>query len=262
MHPPQFVDTLHPYRVHRHGKRGKRGKRGTSAVPISIAISSKNHQVPFPPLFPQRDWFSWEHRTRKPSIFPWNIGPSHGFPVKNPVKTNPLIHSSLIEILLASDLWDGVGPLRVASQPARPPSPIHRAGSGRLSGHDMWWWCISCDYDMFWHVVRYIETRDCNMDRKIRVIMISHDMLWLGTWPCSFSAFPISLPHWCRFSLSNAEVMQKNSLQWLELFLHFADVSNPLKPFPAWGLGRFREHQGMVIQVIQLEVTSQTVSRV
>eukprot|EP00435_Cladocopium_sp_Y103_P020171 s3871_g4.t3 len=28
------------------------------------------------------------------------------------------------------------------------------------------------------------------------------------------------------------QVMQKNSLQWLELFLHFADVSNPLKPFP------------------------------
>eukprot|EP00931_Biecheleriopsis_adriatica_P012932 TRINITY_DN1141_c1_g3_i1.p1 TRINITY_DN1141_c1_g3~~TRINITY_DN1141_c1_g3_i1.p1 ORF type:complete len:873 (-),score=206.02 TRINITY_DN1141_c1_g3_i1:149-2767(-) len=26
-------------------------------------------------------------------------------------------------------------------------------------------------------------------------------------------------------------VLQKNSLQWLELFLHFADVSNPLKPF-------------------------------
>lgn len=28
------------------------------------------------------------------------------------------------------------------------------------------------------------------------------------------------------------QVMQKNSLQWVELFLHFADVSNPLKPFP------------------------------
>ena len=184
-----------------------------------------------------------------PSKIPWK--PIHWSTVR-------WSKSSLLQIYeMASDLCE-----LQASQPARPPSPIHRAGSGRLSGHDMWWWCISCDYDMFWHVVRYIETRDCNMDRKIRVIMISHDMLWLGTWPCSFSAFPISLPHWCRFSLSNAEVMQKNSLQWLELFLHFADVSNPLKPFPAWGLGRFREHQGMVIQVIQLEVTSQTVSRV
>ncbi|CAK8985765.1 unnamed protein product [Durusdinium trenchii] len=28
------------------------------------------------------------------------------------------------------------------------------------------------------------------------------------------------------------QVMQKNALQWMELFLHFADVSNPLKPFP------------------------------
>jgi hypothetical protein len=27
------------------------------------------------------------------------------------------------------------------------------------------------------------------------------------------------------------QVLQKNSLLWLELFLHFADVSNPLKPF-------------------------------
>eukprot|EP00931_Biecheleriopsis_adriatica_P087870 TRINITY_DN62280_c0_g1_i1.p1 TRINITY_DN62280_c0_g1~~TRINITY_DN62280_c0_g1_i1.p1 ORF type:complete len:876 (-),score=193.68 TRINITY_DN62280_c0_g1_i1:167-2794(-) len=27
------------------------------------------------------------------------------------------------------------------------------------------------------------------------------------------------------------QVLQKNSIQWLELFLHFADVSNPLKPF-------------------------------
>ena len=158
MHPPQFVDTLHPYRVHRHGKRGKRGKRGTSAVPISIAISSKNHQVPFPPLFPQRDWFSWEHRTRKPSIFPWNIGPSHGFPVKNPVKTNPLIHSSLIEILLASDLWDGVGPLRVASQPASPtsfPNTSSRLWSSQWPWHVMMvhimrlWYVLTC-CEIYW----------------------------------------------------------------------------------------------------------------
>ncbi|CAK9053231.1 5'-cyclic phosphodiesterase 8A (MmPDE8) [Durusdinium trenchii] len=33
------------------------------------------------------------------------------------------------------------------------------------------------------------------------------------------------------------QVMQKNALQWMELFLHFADVSNPLKPFPAGASG-------------------------
>ena len=40
-------------------------------------------------------------------------------------------------------------------------------------------------------------------------------------------------------SLSNfhSQVMQKNALQWMELFLHFADVSNPLKPFPAGASG-------------------------
>ena len=212
------------------------------------------------------DWFSWEHRTRKPSIFPWNIGVSHGFTVKNPVTTHPLIHSSLIEILHASDLWDGVGPLRVASQPARPPSPIHRAGSG----NQQWPWHvmvrISCDYDMFWHVVRYIET----LRRKIVIWTAKLQSLWYLMTCCDWVHGHFLFPHFQslpligvveRLTMSNAEVMQKNSLQWLELFLHFADVSNPLKPFPAWGLGRL-EHHGMVIQVIQLEFTSQTVSRV
>lgn len=43
------------------------------------------------------------------------------------------------------------------------------------------------------------------------------------------------------------QVMQKNSLQWMELFLHFADVSNPLKPFPvrdAQGLRVWNHQEG------------------
>lgn len=42
--------------------------------------------------------------------------------------------------------------------------------------------------------------------------------------------------------------MQKNSLQWMELFLHFADVSNPLKPFPvrdAQGLRVWNHQEGV-----------------
>ena len=34
--------------------------------------------------------------------------------------------------------------------------------------------------------------------------------------------------------------MQKNCMQWVELFLHFADVSNPLKPFDVSDQERLR----------------------
>jgi hypothetical protein len=57
------------------------GKRGTSAVPISTTISSKNHQVPFPPLFPP--WIGFLG-----NIEPGNHRFSHeiyGFPVNFPL---------------------------------------------------------------------------------------------------------------------------------------------------------------------------------
>ena len=51
--------------------------------------------------------------------------------------------------------------------------------------------------------------------------------------------------------LTNAppcQVMQKNCMQWVELFLHFADVSNPLKPFDVSDPERLRHAVSGVVQ--------------
>ena len=51
--------------------------------------------------------------------------------------------------------------------------------------------------------------------------------------------------------------MQKNCMQWVELFLHFADVSNPLKPFDVSDSGPSCTAMPLVTSVFHQSTTPQ-----
>ena len=129
---------------------------------------------------------------------------------------------------MASDLCE-----LQASQPDLLPQYIEQALVVAMTCDDGAYHAIVIFSDMLWDILR----------RKIVIWTAKLQSLWYLMTCCDWvhdnhflTAFPI-FATLVSLNMSNAEVMQKNSLQWLELFLHFADVSNPLKPFPAWGLG-------------------------